>query len=368
MSEFTCPTCGKRLTEYVRFCPECGSRLPDPPAAAAPASDPAAPATPPPGGLRTVVLPPEAAPPAPGEGPDLSTPPPPAAEPAGIAPTMRLDAPAQPAAAVPALPTAAPPAGAFPPEQGAPAAPRNRRTLWWILGGAGCLVVLLAGACLSIGLLTLLGQRVENGELSATPLPATGGGGIVPDDSPLTGGTVLIEDDFSDPATSDLDVSEDETSRSAYEDGSYLLEVKEPETLVWSIVGGPYEDVSIEVEAAPGPGAAIVSAGLVFHYQDSENFYLYSVSTDGYYALELLQDGEWITLVDPTLSDEVTSEGNLLRVVTSGDQIALYVNDVLLEETSDGTFTSGDAGVAVSTFEESPGTVQFDNLVVARGE
>lgn len=361
MSELTCPSCGKQLVEYTRFCPECGARLPEPQPEA-----PATPAAPPPGGLRTVILPPaEAAPPA-------DTPPQQPAAPAPIAPTQRLDVPAQPdqrpADALPpspvtTLPTAAPyPAGGA----SAPAAPGSRRTLWWVLGGVGCLSVLLLGACLSIGALTLLGQRVSaTAEMVETPPEAVEA--VEPGQS-SAGAAVLLEDDFSDPGVSNLDVSEDETSRSAYEDGGYTLEVKEPETLVWVLLGGPYSDVGVEVATEVAASSDIAAAGLVFHYQDDDNFYLFSVTNDGYYALEVLQAGEWTVLIDPTLSDEVNENRNTLRVETSGGRIALYVNDALLEETIDDTFTAGEIGLAVSTFENSTGTVRFDDLVVTGSE
>lgn len=396
MSLQTCPSCGKQLTEYTRFCPECGARLPE-----AQAEPPASlPPAPPPDGLRTIVLPPDAAQPAgaspptppggtptpPGGTPTPAAPPttppgdtlpapgapttPPGGTASAIPPTMRLDAPwsqptAQPAPQTPPLPLGSVPPTSVP--AGEPAAPKSRRTLWWILGGVGCLTVLLVGACVTIGALTLLGQRVDEGSVVAAT-PVLGGGGIVPDDSPLTGGAVLLEDDFSDTGVSSLDQSEDETSRSAYEDGVYVLEVKEAETVVWSLIGGPYEDVRLEVDAEVPAGAEVAAAGLVFHYQDNANFYLFSVSNDGYYALEVLQDGEWTTLIDPTLSDAVDSARNRLRVTTSGERIALYVNDTLLEETTDASFTSGEVGLAVSTFDTSPGILHFDNLVVARNE
>lgn len=331
MPELTCPSCGKTVAEGTRFCPECGGRI---------TPEPVAP------------LPP--------------------APPAAIPPTVRLDVPPQQPTTPPGGFAPPLPAGALPPATGfaAPeaAAPKSRRTLWWILGGVGCLSVLLLGACLSIGALTLLGQQAANvEEAAATPVPS-GGGGVVPEDSPLTGGSVLLEDDFSSEAASNLDVAEDDTSRSAYEDGVYVLEVKVPATVVWSLVGGPYEDVSLEVLAEVPAGSDVTAAGVVFHYQDNDNFYLFSVSNDGYYTLELLQNGSWTTLIDPTQSDLIDGTSNLLRVETRADQIALYVNGSLLEETVDGTFSAGELGLAVSTFENSTGRIHFDNLLVTRSE
>ncbi len=341
MSELTCPGCGQTLAERTRFCPLCGARLPEadlPPA-------------PPPGGLRTVVLPPAEADEPPAQ-PVPAGPPPPGAPPA-FPPTVRLDAPPLPVGAT--LP---------PPDPGV--ARRDRRVLWLALGGVGCMSLLLLVACLSAGVFLFMQQQAPASATSAST-PVSDSGGAVADAPPLGEGR-LLEDDFSDESVSNLDVSEDDLSRSAYEDGAYVIEVKAAETVVWSLVSGPYAGVSVEVEAEVAADSDIAAAGLVFNYQDNANFYLYSVSNDGYYSLELLSDGEWTTLVDPTLSDAVQGARNLLRVEARGERIALYLNGALVEETVDGTFTTGEVGLAVSTFEGSTGTVRFDNLVIDRGE
>ena len=72
-----------------------------------------------------------------------------------------------------------------------------------------------------------------------------------------------------------------------------------------------------------------------------------------------------------TWSAEPAIEGqgqlNRLRVETEGDRIRLYVNDKLLDEVSDDTFTEGSNALAVNTFDEGDAAFLFDNLVV-RGQ
>jgi hypothetical protein len=420
-----CTNCKAVLTEYKRFCPECGARIVEPDAAptiALPA------ATPPPSegesgasaipptvrldspGARTVLLPPDAPPAAPTVllPPDL----PPAAPTVLLSPEGQPAAPPAPPVAAdtatvmsgppPVLPrhnepepTPTPPspgaqtppanqgfgqqlppvepaysAGQLPPASVAPPAPpAQRRTLWIILGGVGCLSLVLLGIC-AVGLLTLLGQRVEPITTVGTsgPTPDSGAGGIVPDDSPLTGGSVLLEDDFEDEDASGLGVDEDSSSRYAYEDGQYVIEVKEPEMIVWARVNGSYDDARISVETEVPPGADVSAPGLIFHYQDANNFYLFSVSNDGYYALELRQGEEWITLIDWTESPAIDAVRNTLRVETAGDDMTLYVNNELLEATSDGTFTDGEVALAVSSLQESTAEIRFDNLLIETNE
>ncbi len=359
MAIFICPNCGKQLNEYVRFCPECGTRIPEQPAAAPPA-----------GVAPTVVLPP--IPSAQIEPtifvpPDSATPTPPQAS---VSPTRPLEE--LPPVPPTAMPT--PPPAAFPPAQPAigqpePAAKGRSRGFWWIATGAGCLVMLLALGCIGFFGMNLLGQGITNFEFpsQATPTrPAGAGGGIVPSDAPIVGGDVLLRESFDNADASNFDAAEDDVSRYSFADGTYVIEVKGSEQLVWSIAGGPYSDLQVEVDSTIASDADPAAAGLIFHYQDTDNFYLFSVDNDGYYALEILEDNSWVTLIDWTQSDAIDRERNTLRVETKGDEITLFVNGTRLESTNDAAFTSGDVGIAVTSFADSSATVAFDNLVIAR--
>ncbi|GAB4430779.1 MAG: hypothetical protein OHK0015_16350 [Chloroflexi bacterium OHK40] len=340
MSAVTCPNCQSELPSATRFCPQCGQRMPEPPA---PQPAPTVVLPPAPQPAPTVVLPPAA----PSQAPAPQAPPLPSTE-------------QRPPAETPTV-IAGPPADA-------PAGGGGKR-LWWILGVGGCLSLILVAAC-ALTLVMALARMAP--ATSATALPAAtpegGVGGSVPGDAPLTEGDLLLRDDFDDPVASGLGEEEDESLRYAYEDGAYVIEVKEPETIVWARVEGSYTDIAIEVDAETPPGAEIAAAGVIFHYQDADNFYLFSVSNDRFYTLEILLDNEWTTLVDWTESDLINEDRNRLRIETRGDQIALFVNGELLETTVDGTFTEGEVGLAVSSFDQGGGLVRFDNLEITRNE
>lgn len=302
MTPLTCPSCGKQLLTRTRFCPECGTRLAD-----------AEPHAPPTGAAE------QSAPPAPGD-----------------------------------------PRG----EQGAP---EGRQTLFWgLLGGVGCLSVVLVAAC-ALGAVILLG-RAAAPPTAAPPTPATARDEGPRAGAPSAGATPLLTDDFDRPAASGMEVDEDGSLRFAYEDGAYVIAVKEPDTLVWSPVDGDYSDARVAVDTAVPPGSDIAAAGLIFHYQDPDNFYLFRVSNDGYYALELLENNEWVVLIDWTPSDTIDARRNRLLVSTRGSRIALSVNDELLETTSDDTFTAGGVALAATSLEDSTAEVRFDNLLIERNE
>jgi hypothetical protein len=241
----------------------------------------------------------------------------------------------------------------------------ERQLLWGILGGVGCLGGLMLVACAGLLLLSLRGGRAAASErptmmavvasASSTPTPTA---------EPVSG--VLVYDDFSQPERSAFTAAEDATSRSAFDDGAYVIVVKAADTLAWALTDRRYGDLAVEVDSVIAPGPEMVAAGLIFHYQDPQNFYLFSISSDGYYALEMLKGDDWQTLIDWTESDAIDATHNSLRVETRGDRITLKVNGALLEATQDDSLSGGDAGLAVSSFDASPVTIRYDNLLITR--
>ena len=363
-----CPQCGHTLSPKDRFCPECGARVPEPPAPEASSGQTAAP--------PTVVIPPDrpAAPPTVVIPPDQPAAPPPTTV---IPPERPATQPTPPI--IPPTPSAsAPPDPFMPPSSGygqpgsnipsyIPPAPPisnsqpNRKLIWGLLGGIGCLLIILVAACgfILVALYTTATNEVTS--VFSTPAVNEGGGGAVVSG---IGGTELLRDDFDNPTTSSLGVRNDSSSSYSFEQGSYVIEVKEPELLVWALIEGNYRDVVIETSYSTPLNAPNLAAGLIFHYQDEDNFYLFSVSNDGYYALELLENNQWITLIDWTQHNAIAAESNRLRVELSGDQITLFVNDRRLEQTRDPTFTRGEVGLAVTSFDEGGAVVRYDEIIV----
>jgi len=237
----------------------------------------------------------------------------------------------------------------------------NNWLVWGLVGGGGCLLLIFIVTCVAILLSISMFNTVSEDLISTSP--TTGSSGAV---APVTDGQVLFRDDFEDPQASNLGESEDRSSRYAYDQGNYVIEVKQSEMLVWALVEGTYRDVVIETSYSVPANSANVAAGLIFHYQDSNNFYLFSVSNDGYYALELLKDDQWVTLIDWTKHNVINAAKNRLRVVLNGDEITLFVNDRQLEKTRDPTFTSGEIGLAVTSFDKAGAIVHYDEITIRK--
>jgi hypothetical protein len=177
----------------------------------------------------------------------------------------------------------------------------------------------------------------------------------------------LYQDDFSDPDSGWADTELD-GGRVGYLDGFYYVSSLTKGTLIWVSAGVSLSDVVINVEATQayaGPDSDN-AYGVMCRVQSNDDGYLLRVSGDGYYSIHKRLGDEYVALVDWATSD-VIGQGNSrndIQAVCDGPRLALIVNGQWLAEASDSTFSEGDVGLVVSTYEEAATEVTFDNLVV----
>lgn len=151
-------------------------------------------------------------------------------------------------------------------------------------------------------------------------------------------------------------------ARFAVENGRYTVTVSDTNTLVWSSVGGVFADGGAEAEIFFAAGTPTTAAGLLFRLQDERNFYMASLSSDGFYALDARENGNWRSIIEWTRWSTIDTRGkaNRFRVQAAGNSISLLLNGVLLAQTVDSAFASGSVALAVNTYENANVSVQFD--------
>lgn len=174
---------------------------------------------------------------------------------------------------------------------------------------------------------------------------------------------IVYQDNFQDPK-SGWEVSKGADVVKAYVDGTYEIQVQTGNTIAWSFVptDKDYLDFSaqVKVRSAGNDG----EFGIMFRYVDYDNFYCFTVHTDGTYRLWMQKAGEWQTLIDWTpIPGFDPNKGHTLRVETQGNQFTFFLDGARLTQFSDGTFRGGKLALAVGTFAE-PFSARFDNLVV----
>lgn len=156
-------------------------------------------------------------------------------------------------------------------------------------------------------------------------------------------------------------------------DGIMRLSVSTNGVVAWSNPGQTIADGELSVLARQVSGPNNNAYGAICRYVDDENFYLFLVSGDGFYAIAKYQSGvsqvQYLTGQDPDyfVASDAINQGvaqNQLRIRCVGDTLALYVNGTLLAEVQDDTFTEGDIGVAASLLDEGQVVIEFDNVQV----
>lgn len=181
----------------------------------------------------------------------------------------------------------------------------------------------------------------------------------------------LLEDNFNDTACG-WDEYEEERATAGYVASEYFVAVHQPNATAIAVPGAKFDDVSIQAQARLISGSINNNFGILCRYQDMDHFYAFLVSSDGYYAIvrvvggtsyEILSgDGQHLLPSDAILKE--LNATNEIRAVCAGDLLTLYVNGKQLASVSDTQLVSGDVGFIVSSYQEGPTEVRFDNLLV----
>lgn len=189
--------------------------------------------------------------------------------------------------------------------------------------------------------------------------------------APCDEGGVLFGDDFRaerdcgwalyDQAGAEVEVT-DEVLR---------LTTAQPGQIWWTNPGRAFDDVIVSANMAHISGPEDNAYGVICRYQSPENFYVFLISSDGYYAIGKYQSGNsQITYLNEGgqyVESEAINQGhaaNSLRASCVGNELAMEVNGVPLESVNDPTFVTGDIGLAASSFQPGTLVVEFDNVRV----
>lgn len=186
----------------------------------------------------------------------------------------------------------------------------------------------------------------------------------------VSAGSVLFQDDFSDPASGWERIVEGSEGVLDYEDGAYHILVNESYQMLWSNPGLRFDDVRIEVEAANLNEPRDDDFGVICRAEDRANFYFLVISSDGYYGIGKVKNSvQRLIDMQAMLPSEDIARGraiNHLRADCTGETLSLYVNGILLKSARDPDYTAGDVGLVAGTFKV-PGTeVFFDSFTVLK--
>lgn len=187
-------------------------------------------------------------------------------------------------------------------------------------------------------------------------------------------------------------------------DGDIQITVGEPGAGAYSVAAPHFGDFDLRVEARAVAGPVDNGYGVVFrlqnkdnHLVDDDNYYLFLVSSDGYYRLSRSVYGD-VTIISDWIESPLVNQGldaaNRLRVVAQGDQFRFFINNqpvqlcipadpdalstinpltgecmggAMLDTLTDATIPNGQVGVTArwtAGADEDPVVAAFDNLLV----
>lgn len=194
------------------------------------------------------------------------------------------------------------------------------------------------------------------------------------DEDPCQTADLLFSDDFTEDNLCGWRLFDGAGVSAEIDTGVLRLTVSNVGQVTWTTTGRTYGDVDIAVDAAQIAGPNNNAYGIICRYQDEENYYIFLISGDGYYAIGKYQSDrsqvEYLTGEGPFFyqSSEFINQGataNTIRVRCAGDTLSLAVGGILIDEVTDTTFAEGDVGVAAATFEADAAVIEFDNVRVA---
>lgn len=209
---------------------------------------------------------------------------------------------------------------------------------------------------------------------------------------PSEPGAVLYAATF-DAFLDDWDLYEGRLSAQV-ENGALVLEAGTENSLPFSAAAPYFGDFDLTVQAQALDGPLNNGFGVVFRLRDPRNYYLFLVSSDGYYRVVREVDGvqrELSTWIPSPLVNQGIGALNHLRVTARGDSFGFFLNGQplalclpddpahystyneltgtcqdgsMVTTLVDGSISAGRLGVIVMTLDEPGVRVAFDNLVV----
>ena len=182
-------------------------------------------------------------------------------------------------------------------------------------------------------------------------------------------GDVLVQDDFSDERTG-WEIVNNVYELKGYSEEGYLISINNRSGRSISTAGLQFSDIQIQVEAHKLTGGNDAYLGIVCRYQDSQNYYRFFVTPDGYVGIIKMVNGASKTLPDGQIryhqAVKQNDGSNLIEVSCIGEVLSLSVNGRSVLEAEDGDLKNGDAGVFAETGQDGPGSFIFNDFRITK--
>lgn len=161
---------------------------------------------------------------------------------------------------------------------------------------------------------------------------------------------ISVLDSF-DVVTGDWAETQQSNFNLAQGDSSFTIEIFKEHFTAWSLyddlILGDVIILTTAMRTSEGQGAY----GIVFRYQDVNNFYYFRLDDDGYFEIGKRVEGEFVPLSGPTFTEAILKNGeyNKLALIVAGDIFHAFINLEEVATVIDGEFDSGQLGMMASS-------------------
>ena len=137
------------------------------------------------------------------------------------------------------------------------------------------------------------------------------------------------------------------------------------ETQPWAIAileDRKFDDVEVSVRFRPISGKEDASGGIIFRARDGRNYLLARANAlENNFRLYTMRDGQRRMIASATVTEPKLGEWHSIRVVAKRTKVQAYLDDAMLLDHEDRTFTGGYVGL----WTKADSVTEFAELVIA---
>jgi hypothetical protein len=215
---------------------------------------------------------------------------------------------------------------------------------------------------IALAVLVLAAIACSTTTIIPTTVPTSGGGGG------STSSNILYQDTFTDP-NSGWTHHQTANSTMDYANGGYRINLTTTDMLAFATAGKSFQsDVRVEADATKTGGPEDNYIGVICRYQDTDNFYFFVISSDGFAGIAMYKANQVSILTGSKFSaSPAINQGaatNHIRADCVGNTLTLSVNGQQVSTVTDSTFTTG--GLLARANTVAGVDILFNNFVVSK--
>jgi hypothetical protein len=182
--------------------------------------------------------------------------------------------------------------------------------------------------------------------------------------------TVLFSDDLSRWRSEWESEYDDIDGKIFYSGGSlHIRDIDPPTGSLYHPLNKNFNDFILDVDAKAVAGTVNNWQGVNVRRQDSENYYGFHISADGYYTIVKLENSITKSLIGGPTRSSYINKGigatNHIQVEANKNTLSLSVNGHHLRTVTDNTFREGTVSLLANSLTSGSFTeVAFSNLVI----